>query len=201
MVPERPYLAIIAVVGVLLVIVGLGVVAVASGYITDPDKPLQVELHYPTPLPTLTPTPYIPVLSDQVARLGEKADALGTSADRTFQSTTDAFTVSHFAGHDAVGAVGNALTIPACPPLSTPGYPSFRYAIAWPAALPEPATVLLDGVSDWKASFVFQETQVTATDPWIPYILDIGGTNYNLMVTRVRHNCQLLEGHVWTLHN
>lgn len=154
----------------------------------------------PVPPPTPTPRPTIPSPSTQVVRLSEKHDTRANNADRQYQSTADAFTEMDFTGHDAVGAIGNALTIPQCH-IGQAGYPWLRYAIAWPATTPNPTSIVLDGLVNWSPEFILQQTKPTPTDPWEDTVLAIGGTDYNLSVTAHRHDCRLLEGHVWTLHN
>ena len=200
-------LSILAIIGVGVVLVVLMLSGNFAGRFTEAADPVQVNVVIET-TPTPTPFPTIPPPTAQVVRLAQQYDGRATLADREYQGTANAYTATEFAGHDAVSAAGNVLTIPACdigaPPPGSASlhvYPWTRYAIAWPASQPQPTGIVFDGLVDWTADFVLQETRATESDPWLPKVLAIGGTDYNLVVTADRHDCRLLEGHRWSLHN
>ena len=206
---------------ILLVMTGLLAVLVCGVMPFDEGRPLQIELHYPTPYPTAvipptaTPIPTAPPSGAVLVRLAEKYDSITNQADRQYQrvdgDTTDrniAFTETDFIGHGAVGSVGNVIMLPQCIPFSDPNldpryiFPWTRYAIAIPTAQSIPDHILAAGF-DVRDAFVLQEYRTTAGDPstQVNTVLDIGGNDYHILVSRDRLDCRLNEGSTWSLHN
>ena len=205
-------IALLGTVVVFFAVLVLGLMEAGSRYFTSADRPLQVELHYPTPLPTpvlpptVTPVPTMVPAAAVTIRLAEKYDTLPTQANENYQGARGGFTVEDFAGHGAVASASHVLTLPSCIPSSSGAgqqetryiYPWTRYAIAWRSTLPEPAHVLSSG-TDIRNAFVVQTQLVSGVET--KYVLTIDGVGYNLMVSRDRLNCRDYEGKTWALEN
>ena len=188
------WIPVIAIAGILL---GAAAILAAGDWITDPGQPIQVSVTLPTispthtPQPTPTPRHYIPGPDEAVGRLVQQHDDC-PRANALFQRGRCAFTLAQFQGHDAVGQEGNTFRIPPCIPGGS--YPWTRYGMALPATRGTgslPSAIVLDSLAPWTNEF-----QVQSGVP-----LSIGDTFYVVLITKGRHDCRVLEGHTWTLHN
>ena len=135
---------------ILVVLVAMGLLNQCASAITDGNRPVQVQLHYPTPYPTAAPV-----------GLAENYDSIARSTDRQHQrqdgETTGeatAFAETDYIGHGAVGPVDNVILLPVCIP--APGFPWTQHLIGAPGDQPMPSQILSGG-SGIRSAFVLQE--------------------------------------------
>ncbi len=126
----------VAITALIALLIGaLLVVMQFSAALTDPGKPIQVELQYPlvtpqptaTPHPTAQPTP-IPPGQELLWAADKYGDSVTVLADKTYQQTADACTAPDFAGLSATASPTNTITLAGC--VHAAGYPWVRVALA-----------------------------------------------------------------------